>query len=1006
MRIPLLLALCLTVLPLLSLAQDRTVSGRVTDAAGNVLPGVNISILNTSAGTITDIEGNYSLQVPADATVLVFSYIGYVRIEEPLNGRSRIDIALLEDTQQLEEIVVTGYSTQKKRDIIGSISSLSPETIKDMPIVGLDQALQGQMAGVAVTQSSGTPGGGIMVRVRGNSSISSSNRPLFIVDGIPVRDGGLTTRSFGGQGDNALAMLNPNDIESIEVLKDASAKAIYGSRAANGVVLITTKRGQSNARMTFDFDMQRGLVDLTKKLDLLNAGELLELQRESLRNAGEDPDGAGRPGITDGVDTDWIDAVTRQALLQQYQISGSGGSERTRVFLSAAYRDEEGVMLNNRFQRLTGTLNVDHDATSRLNIGVNLNISRTLNKRVKGDNFLDGVYSAAITSLPYFQPYDEDGRLYAPGDLGYAGFPNFNPVAQALEPRFDTYATRLLGGVSLRYQFSPKLVFNSRFSMDYITTIEDQYEPTTTAIGGFLVSVGQQGYGVYSSTEGSNFLNSNVLNYNTSFSGGHDLGVLVGTELISRITRDASVSGILFPSDDFTYLVSAGIVNQGSSNRVNSGLLSFFTEWNYKYKDKYLVSVSGRFDGSSRFGQDNKFGFFPAISLGWRLSEEAFIKQFAFIDDFKLRASFGLTGNERIGNFQFLGTWAAVNAYNGVPAIAPATLANPDLGWEQNQELNAGFDIAFLEGRIQTVVDYYYNRTNNLLLSETLPLTTGFGSVLGNLGEITNEGIEFSINSVNIDRALKWSTNFNISRNVNTVRKLATDEPQFSGYQTFTNSTHIVTPGAPLGTFWGLRFLGVDPATGDAIYFDRNNDGQITAEDGTIIGSAQPDFFGGLTNTLTYRNFDFSFFFQFSYGNEMINFSNTSLLNSGADIANNQSREALKRWRQPGDISSVPKYEFGNTDNSRFSSRFVEDASYLRLKNVSLGYRVPERLLGRFLVRSARIYASATNLLTFSPYTGADPEVNSLDGSTVAQGLDLYTFPQVRTLLLGLTIGF
>ena len=989
-----------------SSAQDRRISGRVTDVSGNALPGVNIVIENTGKGTITDAEGNYSLEVPMEANVLAYSYIGYSPTAVEIGNRSNIDVVMEEDTRQLEELVFTGYSSQNKRDITGSISSLNPATLKDMPVVGLDQALQGQVAGVSVTQSSGSPGGGIMVRVRGNSSISSSNRPLFIVDGIPIRDGGLTTRNFGGQSDNALAMLNPNDIESIEVLKDASAKAIYGSRAANGVVLITTKRGKSGQRMSFDFDMQRGLIDMTKKLDLLNASELLELQREALINAGEDPRSAGVPGITDGVDTDWIDAVTRQALLQQYQISGSGGSDRTRVFLSAAYRDEEGVMLNNRFQRLTGTLNLDHDATSRLNLGVNLNISRTLNQRVKGDNFLDGVYSAAVTSLPFYQPYDESGRLHAPGDFGYAAFPNFNPVAQALEPRFDTYATRLLGGFGLNYRFNPKLIFSSKFSIDYITTIEDQYEPTTTAIGGFLPAVQRQGYGIYSTTEGSNFLNSNVLNYTTTFGGAHDLNVLLGTEVISRVSRNSSVAGILFPSDDFTYIVSAGIVNQGTSNLVNSGLLSFFTEWNYKYRDRYMVTVNGRYDGSSRFGQDRKFGFFPAVSLGWRLSEEAFIKRFSFIDDFKLRVSYGLTGNERIGNFQFLGTWAAVNAYNGIPAVAPATLANPDLGWEQNQELNAGFDLAFLQGRLQTVVDYYFNRTTNLLLSESLPLTTGFGSVLGNLGEISNEGIELTITSINLDREVKWSSSFNIARNVNNVRKLATEEPQFAGYQTFTNSTHIITPGAPLGTFWGLKYLGVDPATGNAIYFDRNNDGQITAEDGTIIGTAQPDFFGGFTNTLSYRNFDFSLFFQYSFGNEMINFGNTTLLNSGADIVNNQSRDALKRWRKPGDLSPIPKYEFGNTDNSRFSSRFVEDASFLRLKNISLGYQVPQKYFSNNFLRSARIYASATNLLTWTRYTGGDPEVNSLDGSTIAQGLDLYTFPQVRTVLIGLNVGF
>ena len=376
---------------------------------------------------------------------------------------------------------MTGYSSQKKADVIGSISSIDPAVVKDMPITGLDQALQGQVSGVMVTQSSGTPGGGIMVRVRGNSSISSSNRPLYIVDGIPVRDGGLSLRSFGGQNDNALSAINPNDIESIEILKDASAKAIYGSRAANGVVIITTKRGKVGTPTTFDIDVQRGVIDPTNTIEVLNASELLSLQREAMLNAGENPDDAGIPGVTDGVDTDWQAAVMRQAIVQQYQLSSKGGSEKTQFYISGSYRDEEGVMLNNDFKRATLTANIDHIATNRLTFGININGARTKNNRIKGDNFLDGVYNAALTSLPYYQPYDEEGNLYAPGNNGYAGFPNFNPVGQAIEPRFDTYANKLLAGIYGRYEIIPNLYFSSKFSLDYTSTIEDQFEPSVVS---------------------------------------------------------------------------------------------------------------------------------------------------------------------------------------------------------------------------------------------------------------------------------------------------------------------------------------------------------------------------------------------------------------------------------------------------------------------------------------------------------------------------------------------
>jgi TonB-linked SusC/RagA family outer membrane protein len=985
---------------------EIVISGNVTGTNGDPLPGVNIFIKNTTTGTISEFNGSYRLSVPSESQLIVFSFIGYLTVEEPINNRSIINVVMVEDTKQLEEIIVTGYSSQKKADVIGSISSLNPTAVKDMPITGLDQALQGQVSGVSVTQSSGTPGGGIMVRIRGNSSISSSNRPLYIVDGIPVRDGGLSTRSFGGQNDNALATLNPNDIESIEILKDASAKAIYGSRAANGVVIITTKRGKAGTPTTFDIDVQRGVIDPTNTIEVLNARELLQLQREAMINAGEDPDGAGIPGVTDAVDTDWQKEVMRQAIVQQYQLSTRGGSENTQFYISASYRDEEGVILNNDFKRGTLAANIDHQPNKRLSFGLNMNLARTKNNRVKGDNFLDGVYNAAMTSLPYYQPYDEEGNLYAPGSAGYAGFPNFNPVGQATEPRFDTYASKILSGIYARYEIIPNLYFTTKFSLDYTSTIEDQFEPTTSAIGGFLESVGQQGYGIYSTTEASTILNNNILSYNTSIGDQHEVGGLLGTEFISRTARDGSTVGILFPSDDFTYLASSGLILDGSSYMVNSGLISFFAEANYKYKGKYLAKASVRYDGSSRFGEDRKYGLFPSFSLGWRASEEEFLSGLSWLDDLKIRASYGITGNERIGNFQYLATWGATTAYNGIPAVGPATLGNPNLGWEQTAELDIGADVAFLEGRIQLVYDYYYNTTNDLLLSEALPFTTGFGSVLGNLGEVTNEGMELTITTVNIDKDIKWTTQFNVSTNSNIVKKLATDEPQFSGYSTFTNSTHIIAPGKPLGTFWGLKYLGVDPGTGDAIYYDKNNDGQLTADDGTFIGDAQSDFFGGLTNTVNYRGFDVSVFFQYSYGNEMINFGNTTLLNSGEDINNNQSKESLKRWKKEGDIASIPKYEFGNTFNNRFSSRFVEDASYLRLKNVTIGYTFDKQIISKLRLRNLRIYASGTNVWTLTNYTGADPEVNSLDGSTTAQGLDLYTFPQVRTILVGLNLGF
>ncbi len=987
--------------------QTRTLSGQVTTAnEGESIPGVNIFIKGTTQGTITDMDGQYTLEVPDQESVLVFSYIGYITQELNTAGLSSLNVSLEEDATELNEVIVTGYSYQKKKDIIGAIASIDAEDIQGIALTGMDQALQGKAAGVQVTQSSGTPGGGITVRVRGSTSISASNRPLFIIDGVPVEDGALGLRDFGGQNDNALSTINPNDIESFQVLKDASAKAIYGSRAANGVVLITTKRGSAN-QTSFDMDIQRGIIDITNKVELLNSEQLLELQREALVNAGRDPDESGLiAGVTDQVNTDWLDEIFRQGIMEQYQLSAKGGSEATRYYTSLSYRREEGVQLNNQFERFAVTINVDQKASEQLTFGNNLMIARTVNDRIKGDNFLDGVYSGAVKSLPYFYPYDEFGRIIGPGSPDYAAFPNFNPVGQAVLPRFQSTALKILGGIFADYQFTDDLKFRTKFSIDYNNVAEDQFEPSSTAIGGFLSAVGGQGYGVYSTGIYATFVNTNVLSYTRRINNMHNFNALVGAEFLQRTSRSSNVQGRLFPSDDFTYITSAGIVDAGSSFFIQNGLNSYFTELKYDYREKLFVTFTGRYDGSSRFGENNQFGFFPSFSAGWRLANEPFIQQLGVFDDLKLRSSYGFTGNERIGDFQYLGTFGATT-YNGASGTGPSNLENPDLKWERTREFNVGLDMSYFAGRLQASVDYYDNLTDNLLFNEPIPFTTGFGSLQGNIGNISNKGIELAITSINLDGEVKWSTSFNIARNVNEVISLADTLPIFRGYSASgAGSTNIVKVGEPLGTFWGLEFLGVDPATGDALYFDTDGNGEITADDAKIIGNAQPDFFGGITNNVSWRNFDLSLFFQFSYGNDMLNFSNTSLLNAGEDLNYNQVIKALDRWQQPGDFTDVPRYEADNTRNNWHSSRFIEDASFLRLKNLSIGYNIPDRYLSKFKLQGARVYASGTNLWTLTGYSGGDPEVSTLDGSTTAQGIDFFTLPQVRTIMVGLNVRF
>ncbi|MBL7865019.1 MAG: TonB-dependent receptor [Cyclobacteriaceae bacterium] len=991
------------IIPSLASAQRMTVKGRVTSPTETGgMPGVNVSIKGTSQGTITNVDGTFALEADPETT-LIFSFVGHKTQEIALLGQTDVSIVLEESAKELSEVVVVGYSSVEKRNITGAIQTVSGDKLKSLSVSGFDQALQGQVAGVQVTQSSGTPGGGVAVRIRGSTSISAGNTPLYIIDGIPVETGALSSRGFGGQNDNALSLINPNDIETYNILSDASAKALYGSRASNGVVVITTKRGK-NSKAKISFDVQRGVIGPVHKIDLLNASQLVELQREAVQNAGQNPDAFGLiPGVTDAVNTDWQDEVLRTGILQAYQLSVTGGDDNTKYYISGSYRDEEGIQLNNNFQRLSLTMNVDQRLSDKMMLGTNLTLSRSVNNRVKGDNFLDGVYSGALKSLPYHMPFDENGNLIGPSSTLYAGFPNFNPVAQALLPRFQTSTVKVLGNVNVVYQIQPNLSLKAQVSLDYNNVNEDQYESSQTAIGGFLPSVGGQGYGVFTATTLANIDSYVTLTYDKELNSKQKLNAVAGIELYQNSSTGANVQGRLFPSDDFTYIASAGIVDNGFSFREPShSILSFFAEGRFDHDDsRILATASFRTDGSSNFGENNRFGFFPALSAAWRISQEKFFSS-RVVSDLKLRASVGLTGNERIGAFNYLGTWGTAT-YSGNSGVTPNNVPNPNVKWETTREVNFGVDAGFLGGKIQSTLNLYYNITSDLLLTRPYPFTTGFGGILDNIGEMENKGIELSVTSVNIDRNFRWLTTVNLSRNFNKVLYLADSIPLYRGYTgEGVDGTNIIKEGEPLGSFWGLNYLGVNPATGDAMYEDRNKDGLINNSDGMVIGNAQPSLIGGIKNEFQYKGFDLSIFFTFSLGNKVLNFTKATLVNMGGDIQSNQSIDALRRWQNPGDVTDIPRYELGNTTNNLHSNRLLEDASYLRLKNVSLGYNLPKKITERMMLDNCRVYISATNLWTLTKYTGSDPEVSTLDGSTSAQGIDFFTLPQVMTVAVGI----
>ena len=1004
-------------------AQQKTVSGRVTDAqSGAAVPGVSVVIKGTTNGTQTDSDGRYQIKTGEGRTVLQFSFIGLEPQELSVGNRSVVNLQMSESATELTQVVITGYNSTQKKDIIGSVAVVNNSKFKEIPVVGIDQALQGQAAGVQVTQSSGTPGGGIKVNIRGNTSISASNKPLYVVDGIPVFDGALTN-GYGGQTDNALSFINPNDIESIQVLKDASAKAIYGSRAANGVVVISTKRGKGNNRTVITADVQRGVTQVVKKIDLLNASELLDLQIEAVKNAitanpnlkktigGPEQLGLVK-GVTDATNTRWLDEVLRQGVYQQYQISATGGSDRTTFYMSGNMRDEEGVQLNNRFTRYGGTLNLEHKANNKLKFGTNITLGGTRNNRVVSDNTVAGVYGPSLRSLPYNTPANEKGKLYGYNDVNYPGFPNGNPVGEALLNRQLVLGLKMLGGIFVEYEMAKNLKFRTKGSIDYNAAQEDIYNPVGTFLGS-IPGLGGSGYGEYSTSSVSTWLSSSTLTYNHQIGDKHHFSELLGVEALQTNIRSSFVNGRLFPSADFTYIGSAGVTDDGSSSLSQNGLLSAFGEIKYDYAEKYLVALTARADGSSRFGPNRKYGFFPSLSAAWRISEENFMKRFSFVQDIKLRASVGYTGNERIGNFQFLNVWSSTT-YNGLSGLGPNRVGSPGLQWERTREMNVGLDASFWNGRVSIVFDAYSNLTDNLLFAQPVPFTTGFGTVQGNIGAITNKGLEFTLSTVNIDRAVRWSTDINISQNINKITQLASEQPIQRGFQSDgVGSTNVVKQGEPLGTFWGFKFLGVDAATGDAIYDDFNKDGIISASDAQPIGNAQPKLIGGITNRISWKGFDVSGFFQFSYGNKVLNFANEFLLNPGTDLRSNQVRAALRRWQKPGDITDVPRYEYQNNKNSFHSSRYIEDGSYLRLKNVTIGYNIPKKWAAKIKMNTVRVFLSGTNLWTLTRYTGGDPEISTFnesrgrfDDTTIAQGVDFFTLPQVKTLMGGLTVSF
>lgn len=960
--------------------QERiTISGRITSAEdGSTIPGATVLVRGTTQGTTSDLNGSYQIVVLPENTHLIFSFVGMITQEVAINNRTIINVFLVPAVLDLGELVVVGYGTESRRLVSGSLGVVSDEELRETPLKTIDGVLQGRSAGVYISQNSGTPGGSNTVRVRGNSSISAGNEPLYVIDGIPMTTGNYGQIGFSGQNINALSDINPNDIESITILKDAAAAAIYGARATNGVILITTRRG-SQQRTNINFNGSTGWQEVAKQLEMMNADQWLEYM-------GQQPD------PSNPVNINYLDEIFRAAPMNSYELSASGGDEKTQFFMSGNYFDQTGIILGTDFQRLNGRMNLDHQLNRNLKIGGSLGTSYSLNNRVEGDRSLHGVLPNSISRPPVYPIYNEDGTYNQDGFFA-------NPIAIGKEAINEAHSYRTIGNVFADIRIIENLSFSTRWGMDYLSLREHSYDPVTTRQGATT-----NGLGIEAQTNVLNIVSNNLFRYTNTFSALHNVEALAGYSFEMFKRRNQYAEGIDFPGAYFQYLLDAGTIRLAEARATDRGINSYFGQLKYNYDYKYIISLSGRFDGSSKFGTNNRYGFFPAASLAWRLSEVAFFQDMNLpVNEFRLRTSYGLTGNDGIPDFAFMDLYSGRANYLSRPGIAPSGMSNNLLKWETTTQFNIGADIEFFKERIALAFDYYYNVTSDLLFNRPISLTSGFGSITTNIGELENKGLELSLNTVNIKTSIfQWESKFNLSHNKNEIVSLYKDQ-NLLDLDRYSPSAVIV--GQPMSVFFGFRSLGVDPSTGDLVFDDVDGNSVINSNDRVVIGDPNPLFTGGFLNSLTYGQFDLSFFIQFSYGNDI--FNATRIFTEAMTFADeNQSVAILRRWQNLGDITDIPRADADNINsNNRISSRFVEDGSYARLKNLTLSYLMDKRLIERIGARSARIYVSGANLFTITNYSGMDPEVNYRGDSNLLRATDFFTYPQARTYTIGINLG-
>lgn len=1003
-------------------AQSLEIKGKVTDTNQEPLIGATILVQGTEQGTITDINGNFQLKTDPKAT-LIISYTGFSSKIIVVGNQTVWNIMLEPEDLKLDEVVVIGYGSQRKSQITGAISSLKGKDIQDQPVSNLANSMQGRVAGLNVMSASGTPGAGLLVNVRGN------NAPLYVVDGIPLlseNNSGLST-SFDLQGQNvgsgqtlsSISDINPNDIESIEVLKDASAAAIYGARAANGVILITTKRGKSSGQEA-SFNIYSGIQQIARPIKFMDSKEMVGLIEEARANDlaifKKDPsyfgDNFDPSVLTDPLDnfdlssevnTNWLDEVSRLAPINNYEFSFRAGNEKTKYFTSLGYFDQQGVIIENYYKRFNYRLNLDHEINSRFKLGITFNTTYSKNRRSFNDNTYTGIITNALGASPLMPAYEEDGS--------YAGFEDYqanwlsdNPVKSAKEIRAFTNGYRALGTLAGEYKFSNKLYFKSSLSADVNFNFDTQFKSPLTADAEAFGGASYEG-----NFRNVTWLNENTLHYSDT-KNGNTLSLLGGVTMQRTQIDRSSALGQGFPPGALERISSAANIINATSEGTSFALLSFLSRINYDVKNRFLFTFTSRADGSSRFSKNNRFGFFPSGAVAWRISKEPFFNGLKQVfSDFKIRMSAGLTGDQEIGDFQNI-TFYTASRYAGRSGYQLRNLADPDLTWQTNSMFNIGLDYEMADGKIGGSLEFFNSLKSNLLSEDLIPATTGFTSITRNGGEVQNVGLEFNINaSLAKKEKFTWDVNFNATWIHNEIKSLNSDGVYLNAYDDL-EATHILQIGHPVGSFLGLKYLGIDPETGDVQFEDFNEDGNIDYDDAQIIGKAMPDLYGGLTNVFKWKNLDFSIFSRFSLGNQVYNLIRGTTENLGwsndgglSSIYANNTLNVRDRWKKPGDEAEYGRASFINLNLGLNSSQMVENASFFRIQNINAGYSLPSP--GKF--SSVRIYAEVQNLWILTSYKGFDPEVSSNGGlADRTAGVDYGAYPSARTFLMGLSLKF